>query len=58
MDFVQPSGFVASCFGQSSVMGMNSGSPYTVALDENTRFFTPCARATSHRASVPAKLFQ
>lgn len=28
------------------------------ALDENTRFFTPCARATSHRASVPAKLFQ
>ena len=37
---------------------VGEGSPYTVALLENTMFFTPWLRATSHSTSVPAMLFQ
>ena len=45
---------MASCFGQSSVMGMNSGSPYTVALDEIGEPAAP-PRATEHELEARAE---
>ena len=32
--------------GKSSRMGTEAGSPYTVAEEENTKFFTPWSRMT------------
>ena len=35
--------------GKSSRMGTVAGSPYTVAEEEKTKFFTPCRRMAVRR---------
>ena len=56
MLFVWPYGLVIFPFGQSSVIGTNAGSPYTVAEELKMIFFTPWFLITSHRTSVPVIL--
>ena len=53
--FVRPYGLVAHS-SMSSVMGTFLGSPYTVAEEENTMFFTLCFIMTSNKTNVPVIL--
>ena len=50
-------GFVVPPILQSSVSGIFSGLPYTVADDENTNFLTLCFLITSSKLSAPEILF-
>ena len=56
--FVCPYGFVISPSGQSSVIGTNSGSPYTVAEDEKIIFFTSFLRIASNKTKEPEILLE
>ena len=53
--FVLPYGFVADSRA-SSVSGSTSGSPYTVALDENTNRLTDASSNRRRRVVVPPTL--
>lgn len=53
--FVLPYGFVADSLA-SSVSGRTSGSPYTVALDENTNRLTDAPSNVRRRVVVPHTL--
>src|SRR5699024_6543386 len=55
--FVHPYGFVQVPFGHSSVIGINAGSPYTVAEELKMLFFTPWFLITSQSVIVPPILF-
>ena len=44
--------------GKSSRMGTVAGSPYTVAEEENTKFFTPWRRMAWRRYRVLIRLLE
>ena len=58
MNFVSPYGLVVPPTSHSSVIGKTFGSPYTVALDENTNFLHPCSPITFNKFNVESKLFK